>query len=335
MNTAWFQINISHNCNLQCSHCRVVDNSTPELVMPNWMMERIVDVGEFVYEKYNIAKIKATILGGEPLMYMDRVLALVGYLKDIRGPELTLWLFTNGHLLTQDIMNQLADENVFVLLSSNQEPESFLFKKCEIIEKRQAVTRMAICMDRANMLRLPQMVERIFKNGWSVRLFADNNGFEDLDFFTLYKNVVPETLDIIDHYEKDASRLLYLYENFDPRAKEEKSLYLVGKSILVFDPDGVVRSSTPMRDIGVLGNLINPNDYFYTMRHYPFRAQRIPRWSAQYIRECDGCSVRAVCQGGYPVPRWGYYKRFDKPTPYCELFKLGIPKFVNMYKNKI
>jgi len=333
-NNAWFQINISHQCNRKCAHCYVLDNRTPELIMPEWMMKRISEYGEFIYRQYAIDKIKTTILGGEPLLHFPQVMNLVRILKATSGPEMIFWLFTNGDLLTDEIMKRLAEENVFVLLSSNQSPESFLFEKCSIIEKYQKMTRVAICMDRANMLRVPQLVERIFQNGWSVRLFADNYGYKDAEFFDLYKAVVPEALDIIDHYEKEGKRLLFLYENLDPRAKGEKSTYLVGKSICVFDPDGVVRTSTPMKEIGTVGNLVSPADYFGIMRNYPFRAQRIPRWSAQYIKECDGCPVRSVCQGGYPVPRWYYWGRFDKPTPYCELFKQTIPQFVRIYNEK-
>lgn len=331
--TAWFQTNISFKCNANCSFCYVPDKSN-ELVMPDELIDNIIDFGYFIIDKYGTKKIKITFLGGEPLLQLDKVEYMAKKAKDLPC-ESALWLFTNGILLTDEIMKRLSQLGVFVVLSANQSYHEDILRTCEIISKYQPLTRVAIVIDESSILRLEFLTKLILEKGYHVRYFSESVQVPTSSFLDLEIRVLDKCFDMIDSYVDNPKRLVYLYENFDPRVTDRKSPYLVGRSACVFDPGGTVRPSTCMRKMAILGNLIERKDWIEEMRNYPNRERDLPRWSAYHIPECQNCEVMGVCQGGYPPPRYSAHGRFDKPTPYCMVFKKMIPKFVNIYRRKL
>jgi radical SAM protein with 4Fe4S-binding SPASM domain len=331
--TAWFQVNLSFLCNANCPYCYVDEKENPH-TLSNENIQNLVDFGKFIISTYGVKKIKITFLGGDPLLRLDKVEYLAKKAKEEIPCEVVLWLFTNGIELTHEVASRLKDLGIFILLSANHTNHKDILNRCEIISNVQPVTRVSIAVDRTNLMRLEYLSQDILSRGWHVRYFVENQSFKGVGFVEDYEKVLSSCLDLVDTYVANPVRLIYLYENFDPRVQDDKSVYLVGRSICVFDPDGTVRPATSLKDAAVLGKLGDKHDYFANMINFPNRLVDLPRWSAQGIIECNNCEVRSFCQGGYPPPRWYAYGRFDRPTPYCRAFKKLIPKFVGIYNTK-
>jgi len=298
------------------------------------MMDQVIDYTKFMVEKYKVGKIKLVLLGGEPLLDFPSVKYLATRIKELSCNTKT-WMFTNGLLISPETMRLLSDLDIFVILSANNSSEEFILEQCETIVKYQNLARVNITIDSSNLERLIELNRQILKNGFYPRLFVENKSFVEKGFIERYIPILSKCLDDVDNYVSDPNRLIYLYESFDPRWTNEKSPYNVGRSLLSFEPDGTVRTSSALKEGYLLGKLGDGIDYIQAMNDYPNRRVELPRWSAYGIPECERCKTSVVCQGGYPIPKYFAYGRFDKHSPYCKAFKALIPKFVDMYRRKL
>jgi radical SAM protein with 4Fe4S-binding SPASM domain len=123
-----------------------------------------------------------------------------------------------------------------------------------------------------------------------------------------------------------------LFDKIDPLVDPELG-YVYGRNMLCFDPDGIVRTMNSIKGawLGILGD---SQDYVSVLRNHPRLGTDVPRWSKKGIEECEKCEIGDVCQGGYPAPKWYAYGRFDKPSPYCKIFKEVVPNIIEIYMKK-
>lgn len=305
-------------------------------MMSRKMMDQVIDYAKFMVEKYNVEKVKLVLLGGEPLLDFSSVEYLATRIKELSCNTKT-WMFTNGLLINPATMKLLSDLGIFVILSANNSSEEFILEQCETIVKYQNLARVNITIDSSNLERLIMLNQQILKNGFYPRLFVENKSFMEKGFIEKYIPVLSQCLDDVDRYVTDPHRLIYLYESFDPRWTQAKSPYNVGRSLLSFEPDGTVRTSSALKEGYSIGKLGDGDgaDYIQVMSNYPNRRKELPRWSAYGIPECEHCQASVVCQGGYPIPKYFAYGRFDRHSPYCKAFKVLIPKFVDIYRKKL
>ena len=110
---AW--IEITQNCNLVCRHCYEVSSRKtckPEMSFDDFTF--IVDE----LEKYGVMGIQ--LVGGEPLVH-SRIREMIDY---VAGKFSYIEIYTNGTLLTEELLNQIADHGITIALSYySEDPE--------------------------------------------------------------------------------------------------------------------------------------------------------------------------------------------------------------------
>lgn len=105
----WSCLFINGKCNCRCFYCPTVQDEVGVPVTNRIPFDKPSDYADYVHY-FDFRGV--SISGGEPLLTLDRTLK---YLKAVRrkmGDSLHLWLYTNGTLLTREIVQKLQDEGL-------------------------------------------------------------------------------------------------------------------------------------------------------------------------------------------------------------------------------
>ena len=86
-----------NNCNLACSHC---DTRSDEISSNGPSLEIIKESVRLANQKFDVEN--WSVLGGEPLLYKDKVLEIIKYIRSFE-PNKTIFMSTNGMLLDKNI----------------------------------------------------------------------------------------------------------------------------------------------------------------------------------------------------------------------------------------
>ena len=86
-----------NTCNLACAHC---DTRSDSLRGYDPDLETILESVRLANEKFDVEN--WSVLGGEPLLYKDKILEIVKYIRSIE-PNKTIFMSTNGMLLSKNI----------------------------------------------------------------------------------------------------------------------------------------------------------------------------------------------------------------------------------------
>ncbi len=102
---AWSCLFISGRCNGRCFYCPTPQNVDDPPMSGSVPFHRAKDYADYVrFFRFG----GASISGGEPFLDFDTSLAYVRALRQTCGPELHIWLYTNGILATEDKLRRLA-----------------------------------------------------------------------------------------------------------------------------------------------------------------------------------------------------------------------------------
>ncbi|SDF59649.1 thioether cross-link-forming SCIFF peptide maturase [Sporomusa acidovorans] len=119
-------LHVAHDCNLRCGYCfaGTGDFGHSRGLMPKEVGERAVD---FIIENSGQRRhCEMDFFGGEPLLNMDTVRHVVGYVRKREaetGKIFKLTLTTNALLLTAEIIQFLNDNHISLVLSLDGRPE--------------------------------------------------------------------------------------------------------------------------------------------------------------------------------------------------------------------
>jgi sulfatase maturation enzyme AslB (radical SAM superfamily) len=330
LEVARFHVNLSFACNMNCSYCYVKDRLDSR-TMSSEARKRIVDVGRKMVSYYGTKKIQVSFLGGEPFLRIPELLKMVKDFRDLPC-DIHPWVFTNGSILDDDILKELRDQSIFVILSSNELSEDSILKNCDTLSKYQKVVRVSSVLNEKTIFSMPRLVTRLYKSGYYIMVRCENEAFRSTRFLSVYPSIMKSCFDAIVQAKSDPKRFPYMFESLDPRVTDRKSVYLPGRSLLVFDPDSAVRPLSCSGNTLSFGTVLNDVDFIHIMNSTPEKRVNIPRWSMLGIPKCEACDVGNVCQGGNPTPKFAAYGRFDLPSPYCEGLKELIPYYVKSYR---
>jgi len=105
----WSCLFINGKCNCRCFYCPTAQDEISVPTTNRIPFDKPLDYADYVHY-FDFRGV--SISGGEPLLTLDRTLK---YLKAVRrrmGDDLHLWMYTNGTLLTREIVRQLKDEGL-------------------------------------------------------------------------------------------------------------------------------------------------------------------------------------------------------------------------------
>ena len=320
----WIQINPSFRCNLQCIHCYNRTGPTQTDMTEPVLLGLIEQIKRAISLNPHIDGLWVSILGGDPTLYSDLACRIVDAISIIDIKK-QFWLFTNGLLLTDELLCKFSSRKIFTIMSANDMPLEFIEDRVDRIKRHQPVRRVSVVLTKTNLERLPEMTESSLKNDYLLRLFTERRGFEIPNYNELLIKNVSEAFKILEKFKGPQRRLDLLFDHFMPNWTLPASPYLFGRRLYTADPDGSLWEFGCFRDIGSFGT-IETEDVVQVLhqRHYEWK----------YGHMCADCEVRNICQGGYPVPKLLAYGTLNAKSPFCGAFKILIPKFVDLY-NKV
>jgi len=103
-------VNVTHRCNLRCTHCFLEDGRKVDESLDIGDLTRFLEQGR----KYIAKNVNFAILGGEPMMAKEKTLA-VAELASRWGGEATV--STNGHLMDPSFAQSAKDLGLIVQVS--------------------------------------------------------------------------------------------------------------------------------------------------------------------------------------------------------------------------
>ena len=119
-------LHVAHDCNLRCRYCFA---DTGEFHGPRGMMPPAVACKalDFLIAHSGHRKhLEVDLFGGEPLMNMETVRAVVGYGRELEkrfDKQINFTITTNGLGLTDEIIDFLNEEMHNIVLSLDGRPE--------------------------------------------------------------------------------------------------------------------------------------------------------------------------------------------------------------------
>ena len=103
---AWSCLFISGQCNGRCFYCPTPQNVDDPPMSGSVPFHRAQDYADYV-RFFGFGG--ASVSGGEPFLDFEKSLDYVRALRQTCGPELHIWLYTNGILVTQDKLRRLVE----------------------------------------------------------------------------------------------------------------------------------------------------------------------------------------------------------------------------------
>jgi pyruvate formate-lyase activating enzyme-like uncharacterized protein len=103
---SWSCLFINGLCNGRCFYCPTPQASIDQPTTNGLRFPQTADYVDYV-EKFDFRGV--SISGGEPLLTLEKTLKFIAAVKKRRGDAVHLWLYTNGTLVTRDILLQLRD----------------------------------------------------------------------------------------------------------------------------------------------------------------------------------------------------------------------------------
>ena len=100
----WSCLFINGRCNASCFYCPTSQDDTGDPLTNGIPFATPEDYAEYV-ARFGFTG--ASISGGEPLLTLDRTLAYLDAVRRRCGDTVHLWLYTNGTLLTREIVGEL------------------------------------------------------------------------------------------------------------------------------------------------------------------------------------------------------------------------------------
>lgn len=330
IDTFWCALDLNLDCNRNCSFC-CKKGETGSIYNSIRLQEAVETIRPTIL-KYKAKNICIPILGGEPLLHPELPIETLERFQAL--PVIVdIWMYTNGDFLTDAVMQEYKAKRIWITLSTAESPLEELWDKIKFLKRYYRTPRLSITLSRANLERLEDIITKSLEMQFTMRFrhqYYDEPGFHyDVPRLSeLYEEIVPTQF---SRYVKGPhitlNNLMFTYEDAIPGWNEMRSPYICGRSFFHFSADGKIRSCSGSTDNNVIGEVGEEIQDLVANLKKAVDSGRSGRWSAQKIKECQGCPVYGACQGGCPLTRKLAFGSFNKPTPYCT----GIKKTMKIF----
>ena len=319
----WFDtiIYVDSTCQRHCPNCYYrKDNGT---LMTKETGKKLAEWIVAVYTDIKPKNLLNAWLGGEPLLNLDVLLSINDYIEKNRPKEIR-WgengLFTNGDLLTEEILKELKQRKIRVRVNPTYDSLKDISDKIDLVQSVCHGCSLSIVLDELNLERLPELTELCMKKYCHMRINKLYDGAAIPGYVERYAEQMDKMLDII---LKEPIPIWpnMLMESTTVLWPGPKNPNFCGKYLAVIDPNGDIRSCNP--DMGTkVGNIET-----HKFQDLKFAYNR---WSAKNIPECQGCEWVLWCQGGCPYSTKLTYGTYERKSPFCEAFKKLFPKVMQV-----
>lgn len=204
---------LTWDCNLACQYCYEIGKSARNM---NWEVAR--DGVDFFMSKYK--RVNFQFFGGEPLLQFNLMEKMAEYLKRNYDERFGLSLFTNGTLISDEVVDFFRENKVFVTLSIDgskaTQDKNRRFKNnqgtFEILEpilQKLIASKVSL---RIRMTVTPDNCDKLFDNiKFFVEKYALTDIQEEVDRFTYWNENQIDIL--IEQYDQIINYLLGFYKS--------------------------------------------------------------------------------------------------------------------------
>ncbi|MFH1961868.1 MAG: radical SAM protein [bacterium] len=306
-------------CNLRCKYCHIID--TWAAYGHHHMSTETAEAGinKFMEHSTDSCQKEIMFYGGEPLLNPDVVKHAVSYIRknDTNG-VCKITMFTNATVITREMAEFLANNDVFVIVSMDGPAEIHDQMRCyangqggfEDTAKgydtcKDAGCRLGISMvlGRHNIPGLKEAVEYLINRfdpidlGFStlhLHQHGDNPAFVDIRLLT------EEMIDTFRFIREKGVYAEHLFRRIRPFVEQQlrlKDCPSCGGKFLV----------TPDKSIGFCEAFLGTGHYYYPLESFDLSNEGYNEWkgiSPVRREECLRCPSIAICGGGCPYDAW-------------------------------
>ena len=285
-----YQAVITTECNLRCKYCSLFQNELGKNIL-----RMATETAKDLVHRYKslVGKGLFILTGGEPLLNMEVLEYLISH---INGTKV---LFTNGTLLTKEILKTLNDNQVNIVFSLDGSEQ--VHNKMRIHQNGQGTYDQvidAIKLTRTNNINfgislvarehnidhLEREIEYIFEKFSPASLGINLPHYTEFSPFTIDPDMYADKLiDVFNISKKYKIYVDQLNRRLAPLIEEKfrfRDCSAMGEKIVEF-PDGTFSNCVNCKPVD---NLPDKNIW----------AQRLPI----YLPQCQNCWAIGVCGGG-------------------------------------
>ena len=347
----------TYKCNFRCSYCfgdhgNAYKGEKREFTQKtlNQMLRYFFEVAYPNAEQYRIDFVS----GGEPLLGINIIKMAIDYIESYSeqsGKHISVWLCTNGSLLTNDIIEYLSSHNVSIGISLDGRKE---WNDITRLDNKGNGTYDQICKG-ISLIKRNNNVSNKFKSIWGL-CTATNDNCDFVDILKHMKELGFQNVQIrlirskekynIEKIKEQYHRLSnFLYEEFtkgnleylrmilndnDQYGKVLKRVILnhilirrcnAGVNKITICPDGAIYPCDSLVgfDNFLLGNINNRKENLNILKN------------VDQIEHCHSCDIKYLCGGDC------YYNSFLKtgnqflPDPeFCQIQRNIINRTIDM-----
>lgn len=323
---------ITRKCNLKCKHCYADAGS----VLSNEMTTK--EIKTFIDDVYNTGCLSITFSGGEPLLHPD-IFELMEYAKQ---KPLSVLLFTNGTLLTPDIVEKLKNLPVYKVSVSIDGPDAQIhdalrgvpgafektIKGVKLLKKAHIPVKASVSLTKLNYTKIPEILTLL-----------KNLEVDDFKMWLISYSGRPEEKNIflgLDEFRTAMENYWKYQLGESPREKDvfeyDKTENCgIGQGALCVKCNGVVTPCPGFGEDVSLGNVKTDSlQHIWNNSELLNRLRNISVFDAE---PCKTCEYALMCKGGCLADVYGRSGKFECHDEYmCITMEITKDDFIPVEK---
>jgi uncharacterized protein len=329
----WFLLFLSYKCTKRCSYCyafnQVGDDNS--LTMDEKTFSRLLEWIPDVWRANNVSVNIVNFLGGEPLLWTDRIRRVMDSVNRHTDGMIGL-VNTNGDLVdTVDWDDLEKIKWMTINITDNSIDE--LSRRMKVIKDRSNVVNqtIAVTLDGDNLERILDISRFGIENGYRLRYNKNLFKGSDVGYKTHLLQKYHELCDLLEDYVGRGFDVhtTFLLDLLIPLWDLDDSPYPCGKRLATVFPDG---SFGPcIRDHSFKTGTIFDSDPMAKLQcerfHFNLNHPDVPD-------ECRDCESKTSCQGGCPRDKLLMTGTRSGKSVMCDVHREIIPRLRRLERLK-
>lgn len=336
---AW--LHLTNVCNLSCIYCFRPDGRE---TMSEHTGRAAVEALFLSALKHDFRSVALKYSGGEPTLQFPLLIYLHQYARELStstGLQLHETLLTNGVLLNEHMLDQLAESNIQLMISvdgveAHNRQRPFTNGQGSFAQTDRAIglalTRglhphLSLTITRYNVETLDQAIAYALDRGLTISLnpYRDNPRSQALDLAPSHNALITgvrRAIQVIESRLPQERMIDILFDLVSFRQPHDRSCG-VGSNYVVVRPDGKV-AACQMQLEQAFGSIFTDDPLDLILNSHNLS------WSQSLEARvgCQDCLWRYACAGGCNLQTYQMTGCVDSPSPYCNVYKALYPDLI-------
>ena len=342
-------LHVTNACNLRCPYCYIKkDGATMSLETAKTFIDKL----EVTVERHGIDSLTIRFAGGEPMLRVELVKKLsqeINLRFAPKGVRVAFVLITNGTLMDSVRVSLVKEYNMRLCISLDGVKEwhnktrSFpsgkgtferVWSGIQLCQREGLQPMILSTITKDNLGGLEELNRLLVDSGLRFRygVYRDvDGGYQGYKEFNLK---LTEVLSRCYIYYEDAIRsgkATFNHQLADLRIDTNRHLRCcnIGHSGVSVKDNGAIFLCQSRMNKDSIGTVWDQATFLEMVQNQ----QVLPDAKREDVRDyshCAQCQWALTCGGGCPVVKQDTYGTIATASPYCELFKMFIPRLVEL-----